>query len=166
MAEQMGQRLQVNWQESAEELKVRYLREHHAQRRTRLHALWQLRLGKRQEAVAETLGVNVRVIQRWVAWYREGGLEALMQRVSGHGARGVAAYLSDVQQGALVARVALGNFRTVWDVIHWVGGRWGVAYSYNGMYTLLKRHKLGLKVPRPQSEKADQPQQEGWKKGG
>ena len=166
MAGQLGQRVQVNWQESAEELKMRYRREHHTQRRTRLHALWQLRLGQQQEVVAENLGVNVRVIQRWVGWYRDGGLAALMQRVSGHGARGVAAYLSDVQQRAVAARVRLGDFRTVWDVMDWVRGRWGVAYSYDGLYTLLKRHQLGLKVPRPQSEKAAPTQQEEWKKGG
>ena len=52
MAGQLGQRVQVNWQESAEELKMRYRREHHTQRRTRLHALWQLRLGQQQEVVA------------------------------------------------------------------------------------------------------------------
>jgi transposase len=162
----MGQRLKLAWQESPEELKARYVREQHVQRRTRLQVLWQLRMGKRLQDVAATVGVNVRVIQRWVAWYRDGGLEAVMQRVTGHGARGMAAYLSDRQQRALIARVALGDFRTVWDVIHWVEGRWGVVYTYDGMYTLLKRHKLGLKVPRPQSEKADQAKQEAWKKGG
>jgi transposase len=89
-----------------------------------------------------------------------------MQRVSGHGAQGAAAYLSAIQQRALIARVRLGDFRTVWEVRRWVEERWGVVYSYDGMYSLLKRHKLGLKVPRPQSEKADQGQQSGWKKGG
>ncbi len=53
----------------------------------------------------------------------------------------------------------------VWDVIEWVRGRWGVNYSYQGMYTLMKGHGLGLKVPRPHSAKADAKQQMAWKKG-
>lgn len=161
----MGRHLEVEWEESAEELKAQYQQEKHAQRRTRLQALWHLRNGKRIQDVVEIVGSSYRVIQRWIAWYRHGGLEEVLRRVTGHGATGVSAYLNDVQQRALVARVALGDFRTVWDVMHWVEGRWGVRYSYDGMYSLMKRHKLGLKVPRPQSEKASPKKQEAWKKG-
>jgi transposase len=161
----MGQRLQVEWQETAEELKARYLKEKHSQRRTRLHSLWHLRSGKRVQDVVEIVGVDCRVIQRWLSWYRQGGLEEVLRRVSGHGVPGVRPYLNRLQQKALVARVALGDFRTVWDVMQWVKARWGVSYSYEGMRSLMKRHKLGLKVPRPQSEKASPEKQEAWKKG-
>ncbi len=161
----MGRHLEVEWEESAEELKAQYQKEKHAQRRTRLQALWHLRSGKRIQDVVEIVGSPSRVIQRWIAWYRHGGLEEVLSRVTGHGTKGVAAYLNDVQQRALVARVALGDFRTVWDVMHWVEARWGVKYSYDGMYSLMKRHKLGLKVPRPQSEKASPKKQGAWKKG-
>ncbi len=64
-----------------------------------------------------------------------------------------------------MAKVQPGQFRTVWDVIEWVQGRWGVNYSYKGMYTLMRGHSLGLKVPRPHSEKADAQRQAAWKKG-
>ena len=161
----MGRHLAVEWKESVEELKAQYQKEKHAQRRTRLQALWHLRSGKRIQDVVEIVGSPYRVIQRWIAWYRHGGLEEVLGRVTGHGTKGVAAYLNDVQQRALVARVALGDFRTVWDVMHWVEARWGVRYSYDGMYSLMKRHKLGLKVPRPQSEKVSSKKQEAWKKG-
>jgi transposase len=113
----------------------------------------------------EIVGVDCRVIQRWLSWYRQGGLEEVLRRVSGHGVPGVRPYLNRLQQKALVARVALGDFRTVWDVMQWVKARWGVSYSYEGMRSLMKRHKLGLKVPRPQSEKASPEKQEAWKKG-
>jgi transposase len=161
----MGQRLQVEWQETAEELKALYVKEKHRQRRTRLQAFWHLRNGKRVQDVVEMVGVDCRVIQRWLSWYRRGGLEAVLRRVSGHGASGVGAFLNGKQQKALVARVALGDFRTVWDVMQWVKARWGVIYSYEGMRSLMKRHKLGLKVPRPQSEKASPEKQAAWKKG-
>lgn len=64
-----------------------------------------------------------------------------------------------------MAKVELGEFRTVWDVIEWVEDRWGVRYTYQGMYSLLKGQGLGLKVPRPHSEKADAQQQVAWKRG-
>ena len=44
-------------------------------------------------------------------------------------------------------------------------GRWGVRYTYKGMYSLMKGLGLGLKVPRPHSDKADAKQQMAWKKG-
>ncbi len=53
----MGGQLKVDWQESADELKHLYQREVHPRRRTRLQALWQLRLGKRPD------------------WHRGGGLD-------------------------------------------------------------------------------------------
>ena len=64
-----------------------------------------------------------------------------------------------------VAKVQLGQFRTVWDAKEWVWGRWGVRYTYKGMYSLMKGLGLGLKVPRPHSDKADAKQQMAWKKG-
>jgi transposase len=162
----MGRYLQIDWGETAAELKVLYLKEKHPQRRTRLQALWHLRAGKKVKEVVEIVGVDTRVVQRWLSWYRDGGLAAIVQRVSGHGSTGVSSYLTPIQQKALVSRVALGDFKTVWDVVHWVKARWGITYSYNGMHSLLKRHRLGLKVPRPQSEKASAEKQEAWKKGG
>jgi len=88
----------------------------------------------------------------------------VLRRVVGHQAKGKKPYLNQLQQRALVAKAQQGQFRTVWDVIEWVG-RWRVRYTYKGMYTLMKGHGLGLKVPRPHSEKADAQQQATWKKG-
>ncbi len=75
-------------------------------------------------------------------------------------------YLNRLQQKALVAKVQQGQFRTVWDAKEWVQGRWGVRYTYKGMYSLMKGHGLGLKVPRPHSGKADAQRQIAWKKRG
>lgn len=66
--------------------------------------------------MAELVGTDERIIQRWVAWYRTGGLQEVLRRVTGHGTVGAPAYLSALQQKALVAHVKLGDFRTVWDV--------------------------------------------------
>jgi transposase len=54
--------------------------------------------------------------------------------------------------------------RMGWDGMAWVEARWGIVYTYAGMRSVLKRHGLGLKVPRPQSEKADVKAQAAWQK--
>ncbi len=160
-----GRGLSVDWQESSEELKHRYQKEVHPQRRTRLQALWQLHQGKRIGDVVDLTGASYRSVQHWIRWYRQGGLSEVLRRVVGHQAKGKKPYLNRLEQRALVAKVQQGQFRTVWDVVQWVRDRWGVSYTYKGMYTLMKGHGLGLKVPRPHSEKADAQQQIAWKKG-
>lgn len=162
----MGRSLQVEWQESAEELKRKYRAEKHPQRRERLFTFWHLRLGKQIRKLSEMTGTDERVIQRWVSWYRRGGLEEVLRRVTGHRTRGAPAYLNSLQQKALAARVQLGDFRTVWDVKVWVEARWGIRYSYEGMRSVMKRNQCVLKVPRPQSEKANEQQQANWQKKG
>ena len=161
----MGRGVKVDWQESNEELKQRYQKERQHQRRTRLQALWQLRQGKRIQDVVDSTGVSYRSVQHWIRWYRQGGLSEVLRRVVGHQAKGKKPYLNWLQQKALVAKVQQGQFPTVWDVVQWVLDRWWVTYTYQGMYTLMKGHGLGLKVPRPHSEKADAQQQIAWKKG-
>ena len=112
------------------------------------------------------LGVGYRTIQDWVAWYRQGGLDEVLQRIRGQGASGAAPYRTPLQQRALVANVELGAFRTVGDAMQWVKDRWGITYPYKGMHEWLARHDCRPKVPRPQALKADVQQQESWKKGG
>ncbi len=161
----MGRGVQINWQETSEELKHLYQKEVHPGRRTRLQALWQLHQGKRIQDVVDLTGASYRGVQEWLQWYRQGGLSEVLRRVVGHQAQGKKPYLNRLQQKALVAQVQQGQFRTVWDVIQWVRGRWGVSYTYQGMYSLMKGNGLGVKVPRPRSEKANIPQQMAWKKG-
>lgn len=63
----MGQRLQVNWEESEEELERLYKQEQPVERRMRLQALWHLRRGQRIAEVEEMLGVRYGTIQKWLA---------------------------------------------------------------------------------------------------
>ena len=116
----MGPRLQIEWQESAEELKTLYKRESHPQRRTRLQALWQLRTSKRIADGVASVGVSYRAGQQWLAWYRSGGVEQVLHHITGHASRGATPYLSAKLQRGLAARVELGDFKTVWEVVQWV----------------------------------------------
>lgn len=160
----MSRPLQVVWQETATEFQQQHQQEKHVERRERLLALWHLRQGHPIPTVAAWLNRSPRQLQRWVAWYRLGGLSEVLRRVTGYATTGVPAYLTPLQQKALVARVKLGDFRTVWDCLAWVEARWGIVYSYEGLRCLLHRLGCTLQVPRPQAAPADPAQQEQWQK--
>jgi len=75
-----GRPFVVAWRETdtEEALRAAYRAERRVDVRQRLHALWLLRSGtRRMDEVAQLVGANYRTVQRWVAWYREGGLEAV-----------------------------------------------------------------------------------------
>ena len=83
-----GRRFLVAWCEgdTAEALKAAYQGERDLELRTRLHGLWLLRCGWRLLWVAAALGAHYRTVQRWVAWYREGGVgNVLSHKMGGKG---------------------------------------------------------------------------------
>ncbi|MCI0419230.1 MAG: IS630 family transposase [Acidobacteria bacterium] len=161
----MGQRLQIEWHETTEQLQLFYGWEHNPHRKMRLQALWHLRCGKRLQEVADIIGVCYRTLQYWVAWYRVGGLAEVLRHIPGQGS-GPTAKLTPIRQRALAAKVALGVFRTVWDAIQWVTDRWGIMYTYSGLHACLQRLRCAPKVPRPQSVKANPKRQRWWKEQG
>jgi len=161
-----GRKLAVEWaaEDDAAGLYARYRRERRADVRPRLHGLWLVRTGKTTREVADVLGVDERTVQRWLAWYRAGGLAPLEERhAQGQGAP---SFLTLEQQAMLAEEVATGRFRTAAEIRAWVQEQWGVRYTEGGMYALLKRLQCAPKVPRPIHEKADHLAQARWKKGG
>ncbi len=162
----MSKPVTVAWTESAEELYARFTGERDVRRRQRLQALWLVRSGRSVPEAARLAGGSQRSLERWLSWYRQGGLEAVVARVPGHGAQGQPSRLTADQQQALVAQTAQGTFHTYHEARAWVEQTFGVAYTYNGLFTLLARLGVHPKVPRPQAEKADPALQDAWKKGG
>ena len=111
--------------------------------RTRLHALWLLRSGRRMREVSTVLGVHYRTLQRWVSWYRTVGVEeVLSHRMKG---LGQPRFLSEYQE--------------------WIESEYGVSYTPGSVYSLLARLGCSPRVPRGLHEKADVEVQESWKKG-
>lgn len=160
-----GRPLVIDWAaaDDAARLKALYQGETRRDVRPRLHALWLLRTGHRIREAAVVLGVHERNVQRWVGWYRDGGLPAVM----GHRRQGAGkvAWLSPEQQAQLVAQTATGAFRTAAEVQQWVAETFGVQYTEGGMYALLGRLHVHPKVPRPINPKADIAAQDAWKRG-
>lgn len=162
----MSKPVGVEWSETAEELYERYRAERDVARRKRLQVLWRVRAGDAPAVAGEAAGVGARTVERWLAWYREAGLAAVLRRVPGCGGRRSTSRLSPEQERALVAACATGAFRTYEEARTWVAAEYGVRYRYKGMHAAL--HRLGVhpKVPRPVAEKADLATQEAWKQGG
>ncbi len=162
----MAGRIQpIKWQESAEELCIHYRGEPDLARRKRLQVLWQVRRGVPAHEAAQEAGVGVRTVTRWLDWYRQDGLAAVLRRVPGHGARGSAGRLTPEQTAQLLEQTRQGRFRTYDDARQWVAETLDVHYSYQGMYSVLARLSVHPKVPRPMAEKADAAAQASWKRG-
>jgi transposase len=160
-----GRPFEVDWREtdSPEALKAAYQRERDPQVRTRLHGLWLLRCGWRLDRVAEVVGAHYRSVQRWVAWYRKGGLaEVQKHRLGGQGPM---PFLSPEVERQVSDEVAEGRFRTAGEIRDWIAEQYEASYTMGGIYTLLKRLKCSPKVPRPVHTKTDREAQAAWKKG-
>ncbi len=160
-----GRPFRVNWREAdtAAALQARYQAERRPDLRPRLHALWLVRTGRSLGDVAAVLGVHYRSVQRWVRWYRAGGLDGLAQhRQAG---KGKPAFLTAAQQQQLIEELATGRFHTAAQIRAWVAATFGVRYTEGGMYGLLTRLGCSPKVPRPLHERANLDEQDAWKKG-
>jgi transposase len=161
----MSKPVAVTWTETAEELERRYRAARDVERRKRLEALWRVRAGDRVADAGRTAGVGGRTVERWLSWYRRGGLAAVLRRVPGHGAVGQAHRLTREQQTDLLAHVGRGEFRTYEQARAWVATRYGVQYRPGGFYITLRRLGVRPQVPRPVAEKADPAAQEAWRSG-
>lgn len=159
-----GKTLRIDWHESQDELYRLYKAEHHPQKRTRLQVLWLLRSSKTGQEAADACGVGARTVRRWVAWYRDGGLDGVLGRLNGQKGGGIPR-LSEAQETELKQEINTGRFHTAQEIIEWVDEKWGVRYKPGAMYALLRRLKMRKKVPRRQADKADPEAQAAWKKG-
>ena len=130
----------------------------------RLHGLWLLREGRSVDETAAAVGVHRRTVDRWVAWYRTGGLAAVLAHRQG--GRGQPRKLTPEQEARVRAEVATGRFRTAAEIGAWITTTFGVRFRPGGVSSLLRRLRAAPKVPRPRHEKADPAAQAAWQRGG
>jgi len=162
-----GRPFVVTWHDEDTEaaLQAAYRAERDPALRQRHQAWWLLRSGERAVGeVVRVIGVDYRTVQRWVAWYRRGGLPAIWSHRLG--GPGKAPWLTPEQQEALAQDVATGRFRNAVAIGAWVNQTYGVSYTEGGMDSLLERLRCAPKVPRPLHTNANLADQEAWKKGG
>jgi transposase len=162
----MSKPVAVVWAETADALEERYRAARGVERRKRLGALWRVRAGDRVAEAGRAAGVGGRTVERWLSWYRVGGLAEVLRRVPGHGATGSASRLTAEQWATVVDRAGQGEFRTYDEARAWVREAFGVEYGYSGLHAALTRLGVQPKVPRPVAEKADPAAREAWQQGG
>jgi transposase len=134
-------RASESWQDDADSLMRAYLDEDGREIRTRLHALWLVRRGARVAVAARAVGAAVPSVQRWLGWYRQGGVEEVRRRQY----RGRVTRLTGAQQTALLERARQQPFLSTQEARRWTEGQLGIRYTHSGMRWLLER--LGLKDP-------------------
>jgi transposase len=161
-----GKVAQIDWLDGddAAALKRLYLAEKRADVKPRLHLLWLVRGGMQIREAAGAVGTHERTARQWVAWYREGGVEAVASKKSC--GKGRTSRLAPEQCRELFQVSAQEGFASAAEVAQWVERRFGVMYQAGSVYGLLSRLGIRLKVPRPQNAKADAAVQEAWQKGG
>jgi len=162
----MGRPVTVEWSAGAAERYARYAAERDVGRRARLPVLWLVRTGAGVAAAGRPAGVGGRSAERWLGWYRRGGLAEVLRRVPGHGARGAPGRLTAAQQERLLGEARAGACRTDDEARRWVAAEFGVRSTDQGMDAALARLGVHPKVPRPMAAKADPAAQAAWKKGG
>jgi transposase len=131
--------------------------------RTRLQALWLLRVGRTLSEVPAVVGVHYRTVQRWVDWYRRGGLALVRTRRMG--GAGQTPFLPREAEEQVAQEVASGRFRTAAEIRAWIAATDHVDDRIGGIYTLVARLGCRLKVPRSIHPRTDLAQQEAWKQG-
>jgi transposase len=111
---------------------------------------------------AEELGYSWRQCQRWFAAYREGGLsELLVSRVHERGPKGL---ITDEAWEELEEAMKKGRIATIAQAHRFLVER-GIEYAHpESVGQLLKRRRVKLKSGRPRHRKANQEEQEHFKK--
>jgi len=161
-----GRPITIGWYETENDLYELFATEIDVKKRQKLQLLWLVRAGNSIRKSCRTAAISERTGQRYLQWYRAGGVESVLDRQHGGSRGGHSSFLTQEQQAELKAEADAGKVKTVWEGIEWVRKKHEVKYSYEGMRGVFKRLRLRKKVPRKQHIKSDAQAQAAWKKGG
>lgn len=161
----MARSLQLDIQESREELEHRLKAQTTGTGKERLQMLYWLKLGKlsKRQQLAQLLHRSESTITRWVAQYRGGGLPALLEvkQAPGKPAKvppeAVAQLRQRLQQPP--------GLKSYGEVQQWLQQTCGVNAAYKTVHKLVRYQlQAKLKVPRPRSHKQNPVALEQFKK--
>ena len=107
--------------------------------------------------IANTLGRNSDTIGRWIAAYFKGGIDALNDNRGGDNT----SYLT-IEQKEELKHIIINTYPIIfkgWDgkiIVDLIKGKYGVTYTRNGVYALMKSlnitHKIATKIDPKKSE--------------
>lgn len=109
--------------------------------------------------VNNLLPVSYPTLHRWWGYYKEGGLEKLLQwNVEGYKGK-----LSQEQIEKLIEEIKKGRFSTQKEIIQWIYEKFGIQYSQQGISDLLKKLNIKKKTARPVNIKKDEEKEKEFK---
>lgn len=115
-------------------------------------------------AIAKAIGKHRNTLQTWLAMYRDGGVEAMLEiKKSPGGVRSIPQWAED----ALARRLQdqRHGFKSYYEVQQWLAETLGVKAKYHAVYQMTHyRLRAKLKVARPRHYKQDNEQLEVFKK--
>jgi len=111
------------------------------------------------EDVSNLLPVSLPTLYRWWGYYKEGGLEKLLQcNVKGYEGR-----LSQKQIREFIQEIEKGRFSTQKEMSQWIYEKFGIKYSQQGISDMLKRLDVKKKTARPANVKKDESKEKEFK---
>ncbi len=149
------------------ELQRRIQSEHAAKQRDRYRAVWWALAGKSSYRIAQKLDRARAFVQRWAYTYRDGGIDAIVAKRQ----PGAPTKLSQDQERVFQQRLDAGptaadegvcTLRGK-DAVRILDQEFGVVYSLDGAYDLLRRLGYACLKPRPRHRKNDPQAMAAWK---
>jgi transposase len=156
----------VEIQESLDEL-VQQLQQVKAPKdKERLQVLYWLKQAQPPSigAIAKAIGKHRNTVGTWLLKYREGGVNAMLERKSSPGG---ARKIPSWAEAALAKRLKdpEHGFASYGAIQQWLAEELGIEAEYHAVYPMTRyRLKAKLKVARPQNIKQDCEQREAFKK--
>jgi transposase len=155
----------INIQESVEELESLVRQQSNPRLKERLQALYMI---KNQDmsvcAIAKILGKHRSTVQRWLADYRETGIERMLEfGVSPGRTRVIPSWaVESLNKRLEEAEIGFAGYK---QIQQWLGSVLGVEAEYGTVHHLVRYElKAKLKVPRPRNRKQDKQKLEAFKK--
>lgn len=140
----------IEIQESAEELETLIRQQNNARLKERLQALYMIKnQGISVCAIAKILGKHRSTLQRWLADYRETGIETMLEfGVSSGRTRVIPDWaVESLKKQLEQPEIGFAGYKQIQD---WLGSVLGIEAEYATVHNLVRyRLKAKLKVPRP-----------------
>jgi len=139
-------------------------RNQHREVRDRLRALQLAFTGDYTHArISQMVGRSVSTVQRWFAWYREGGLEAVLGHRIGQSGGAPETLNSDEIRTFLKEGLESGRWRTIQQARQALEARQGRSYHYQTVRRWVKKSGGTMRVPRPTHRQRDPEKAEAFK---
>lgn len=155
----------IDIQESVEELELLIREQSNPRLKERLQALYMIKnQGISVCAIAKILGKHRSTVQRWLADYRESGVERVLEFGVSPGRKRVIPNwaVESIKKQLEEAEIGFAGYKQIQS---WLSNVLGIEAEYGTVHHLV-RYELSakLKVPRPRNRKQDKQKIEAFKK--